>query len=818
MFSKEEVVKASTQYFNDSFSADVFLKYALKNEDDTYLEKTPEDMHWRMAKELARIDAKKFKQPLTKEDIFYWFDRFKWIVPQGSPMYGIGNTKKYISLSNCFVVALHDSYGGICQADQEIVQICKRRGGSGLDISCLRPNGTVTSNSSHSSTGIIPFMERFSNSIREVGQANRRGALMICISVHHPEILQFCKIKQDLTKVTGANISIKLTDEFLQAVEKDTEYELRWPVTGVPKTTQKISAKKVWKEIIAAARDWAEPGLLFWDNIIRNSPADSYSSLGFETIATNPCAELPLCAYDSCRLFAINLFSFVLNPFTKHAKFDFKQLYLVTKITQRLMDNLIDLELEYIDRIITKIKNDPEPKETKQTELNLWNKVREKCLNGRRTGTGITALGDTFAALGLAYGSKESIAKAEKIYRTIKFAAYEQSVDMAEELGPFPIWNHDVEKDNAFLNRFKDETVALGDGETISGADLYKRMSKSGRRNISLLTTAPTGSVSILTQTSSGVEPIYKLSYVRRRKITHTETVKPDFVDKNGDKWQEYTIYHPKVALWKEVTGETDVKKSPWHDCCAMDIDWVNRVKLQAAIQKHVDHSISSTINLPKDISYESTAEIYETAWKAGCKGITVYREGCRDGVLISKKLEECKTITKTQAPKRPKSLPCDLFVLPNKKSQILIIVGKLNSDPYEIFAMHTNDEKIIEHDKQYGTINKITRGHYIVKTDKGEVLIKDTHKALNPEEAVITRLISASLRHGADVAFIVHQLEKVEGDWNSFAKAIARVLKSYIVDGTKVTGEECPNCKSTTNLIRESGCVSCRCGWSKCG
>jgi ribonucleoside-diphosphate reductase alpha chain len=812
MFSREEALKASVEYFNDEFPAKTFLeKYALKDNNGNLLEKTPTDMHWRLAKEFARIEKKKFKTPLTAEEIFTYFDKFKYIVPQGCPMAGIGNTYQIQSLGNCFVVPpMMDSYAGILYTDQQQIQLYKRRSGAGSDISNLRPKGLPTNNAAKTTDGVGVFMERISNSCLEVAQNGRRGANLISISVHHPEIETFIKIKQDKNKITGSNVSVRVSDEFMKAVQEDTEYEQRWPVDSkTPTISKKVKARDIWNLIIQCAWSSGDPGLMLWDTAIRESLPDRYKVIdpNFADTSSNPCGEI-IQGFDSCRLMTMNLYYYVINPFTDKARFDFELFAQHTEVAQRLMDDLVDLEQEAMDRIIKKIESDPEPIQIKQVELDLWQQLKKNCFAGRRTGLGITALADTLAALNIKYGTEEAIKKTEKIYKQLAISSMRSSCLMAKELGAFPLYYKKVEADHPFLQRlFK------------ADPELETLHNKYGRRNISLTTTSPNGTVSILMQTSSGIEPVFFLSYKRNKKITDEKNSKVSFTDAQGIKWETFDVFHPKLKEWLNITNETDIKKSPYHGATANDVDYFKSVEMQAVAQKWITHSISKTHNLPKKATKGMVEDIYLHAYKMGCKGVTVYRDGCKGNVIESNTdIDPTKTIAKTQAPKRPKSLPCDLFVLPNKKSQILIIVGKLNSDPYEIFAMHTNDEKIIEHDKQYGTINKITRGHYIVKTDKGEVLIKDTHKALNPEEAVITRLISASLRHGADVAFIVHQLEKVEGDWNSFAKAIARVLKSYIVDGTKVTGEECPNCKSTTNLIRESGCVSCRCGWSKCG
>lgn len=803
----EDALKKSVDYFNgDEFSAKVFIdKYALRDEDGFLIEDTPEAMFDRLSFEIAKVEKNKFKKPLSFEEIKSYIGGFKRLIPQGSPMFGIGNKEQYVSTSNCFVInSPEDSYGGILKTDEEIVQISKRRGGVGLDISKLRPNGSKTTNAARTSTGIISFLERYSNSIREVGQNGRRGALLVSLSVHHPDIVSFITSKQDLTKITGANISVRLSDEFLKAVEEKKEYEQRWPVDSkTPTISKMVSAEEVWNKIIELAWKTAEPGLLFWDTILKESPANCYKSFGFNDLTTNPCGEIVLCADDSCRLLCLNVYSYVKNPFTKEAYFDYEYFKSDVKIAQRIQDDIIDLEIEALQRIINKIKKDPEIDEIKEREIQLWKRILEKAKKGRRTGTGITALGDALAAIGLKYGSKESIEEIDKIYKILKLGCYESSVEMAKELGCFGIWNKDLEKDNPFLNRIKDEDEKL-----------YKDMQKYGRRNISCLTTPPAGSISTLTQTTSGIEPCFQISYKRRKKINENdEGIKVDFIDKNGDKWQEFDIYHPKVKVWSEVTGEKDISKSPWYGCCAEEINWENRVKIQATANKHVDHSISSTINLPEDVSIKEVSKIYTAAWKEGVKGITVYRKGCRTGVLVDNTKEEGKTIKKTVAPKRPPILPCDIYHATSKGEQYFVLVGIMGEDPYEVFAgKNGNISKIIKK----GMIKKLKRGKYSLIEENGDVLQEDISHHIDEDQEAITRLISSSLRHGCDVSFIVHQLEKVKGDLLSFAKALSRCLKKYVPDNSKIHGEVCKECGA--DLIRVEGCVQCKsCGWSRC-
>ncbi len=813
VFTYQEALKDSINYFNgDELAAKVFVdKYALHNEKDEILENTPEMMHWRISNELSRIESKKFKKPLTKEQIFSYLDKFKKIIPQGSMMFGIGNYYHYATLSNCYVInPPTDSYGGICKTDEQLVQISKRRGGNGLDISNIRPNGMPVKNSSRTTTGIIPFMRRFSNSIREVGQGGRRGALMITISVHHPQILDFCSIKKDKNEITGANISVKLTDEFLNAVDKDLEYEQRWPVDSkTPQISKKVKARDIWKEIIKNAHNMAEPGLLFWDTIIKESPADCYKNLGFETVSTNPCSELPLSILDSCRLIVINLFSYVENPFTDKAKFNYESFNQDCKIMQRLIDDAIDLELEHIDRIIEKINKDPENKDIKQRELDLWIEIRKNCSNGRRTGSGITGLGDTLAALNIKYGSEESFRKINNIYKSLKLSCYWSSVEMAKELGCFPVWKHELEKNNSFLLRIKEEDE-----------NLWQEMKKYGRRNIAILTTAPTGSVSILTQTSSGIEPVFQTHYIRRKKITHEDkNVKVDFIDNVGDKWQEFPVYHSKIKNWMEISKENDIKKSPYYQCCAEDLNWPDRVKLQSIAQKHIDHAISSTLNLPENVSVNKVAEIYESAWKSGCKGITIYRKNCRTGVLIDLEEKKQELIKYNDAPKRPKNIDAKLHFFTVKGEKYYVGIGLLNDFPYEIFTGFNMDKKheFIPKDAKDGIIIKNKRGDYTFreKITQEEYRLNNGHS--NDEADALTRIISCALRHGAKIEFLVHQLEKTKGDLTSFSKCLARTLKVYIKDGTKISGENCSNCGSS-NIQRDSGCSVCKdCGSSKC-
>ena len=806
--SYEESLESSREYFGNDLSARAFVdKYALRNKENELLECAPKDMHRRIAKEIARVEKKKFKNPLSYKEILTYLEDFKRIIPQGSPAYGIGNRHQYVSISNCFV--LHepdDSYAGIMYTDQQLVQISKRRGGNGISLNKLRPADAPTNNSSRTSTGVVSWMRRYSHSNREVGQSGRRGALMLSLNVKHPQIVDFITSKNDEVSVTGANISAQYTDEFLEAVQKNKNFTLQWPIDSkTPEITSQVKAKDIWKITVHNAWNRAEPGVLFWDNILRESPADCYADVGFRTVSTNPCGELPLSVLDSCRLLVINLFNYVVDPYTTKAKFDFDSFRADAMIAQRFMDDIVDLELESIDRIIKKIKSDPEPEFVKASELDTWVRIRAACENGRRTGTGITALGDTLAALNIKYGSIKSINVTEHIYKTLKLAAYRSSVDMAMELGPFPVWDFAKEKKNPFLLRIKDEDPQL-----------YSDMKKYGRRNIALLTTAPTGTTSMMASlaekhhgTTGGIEPLFMESYTRRKKGNPGDAdFRSDFVDELGDHWMEFTVYHPGIKLWMEATGETDTTKSPYHGACSPDIDWVNRVKMQAAAQKHVDHSISSTVNLPNDVTEEEVDKIFLTAWKSGCKGITVYRQGCRTGVMIAKE----RGIKKVNAVKRGKELECDVHHISVQGQPYFVLVGLHDGDPYEVFA------------GKNGFIGKkVKKGVIIKKGRKQYKAVFDDEAELSPiaafttsDEEVITRLISTSLRHGTDIAFLIHQLEKTQGDLQCFSKSIVRALKKYVKDGTKVYGEDCPECGQA--LSRQEGCVSClSCGWGRC-
>ena len=822
MATYDQVFKESLEYFHgDELAASVFAtKYALQDTQGNFLETTPDHMHHRLAREFARVEEK-YDNAMSEQEIYSLFKDFKYVVPQGSPMSGVGNPHQIQSLSNCFVVdSPEDSYGGILKADQEQVQVMKRRGGVGFDISTIRPRGLNTSNAAKTTDGIGVFMERFSNSCREVAQGGRRGALMLTLSVHHPDIRTFITIKRDLLKVTGANISIRLTDEFMNAVENEEDYEVRFPVEHDSDriVSDHISAKEIWDEIIKSAHGSAEPGLLFWDNVLNYTPAQIYKDDGFHTISTNPCSEITLSAYDSCRLLLLNLTSFVEDPFTETARFDYELFNEYSQKSQRLMDDLIDLEIECVDRIIQKIMNDPESLAAKRVELELWEKIRKAALDGRRTGLGITGLGDTLAMLGLQYGSGASIRETEDIYRTLAIASYTSSCLLAKERGAFPVYDFEKEKGHPFMERLFEAQPQL--------RHLHR---KHGRRNIALTTTAPCGSVSTLTQTTSGIEPAFMLKYTRRKKInTSDPEAKADFVDALGDKWQEFDVYHHNFKTWMNITGKHNIEESPYAGSSANEIVWESAVDLQAAAQKWVCHAISKTINLPGDATVDDVKSVYWRGWKKGLKGVTVYRDGCRSGVLVSSDAaaKNKDSFNETPAPKRPGMLKCDIHNTSIRGEKWTIIMGLMNGKPYEIFGGMANKIEIPRYYKK-GTLAKHPRktknsiydlrfGH-----EGDEFCIKDVVEVFdNPNYSAFTRTISLALRHGAPVSFMVEQLQKdKEADMFSFARVIARVLKNYIEDGTRSSEKSCDDCSAEGTLIYQEGCVTClSCGIGKCG
>ena len=761
-------------------------------------------------------------------------------IPQGSPMAGIGNDFQIGSLSNCFVIGNEgssDSYGAIMKTDEEQVQLMKRRGGVGHDLSHIRPKNSVVKNSALTSTGIVPFMERYSNSTREVAQEGRRGALMLSISVKHPDAEHFIDAKLETGKVTGANISVKITDDFMKASIEDGDFIQQFPVDSPnPKFTRQIQARDLWKTIIHNAWKSAEPGILFWDTIIRESVPDCYADLGFRTISNNPCGEIPLCTYDSCRLLAINLYSFVDRPFTKEASFDSELFIEYVHKAQRIMDDIIDLELEKIDKIIQKIDSDPEDNDIKARERNLWLNIKKKAIQGRRTGFGITAEGDMLAALGTRYGSEEATDFSVEVHKILAIEAYRSSVTMARERGPFIIYDPEREKNNPFILRLKD-----------GAPDVYEDMVKYGRRNIALLTIAPTGSVSILSQTTSGLEPVFAVNYKRRRKVNPNDKhARISFTDEVGDTWEEYNVFHHKFVTWLEINGydeeevshmdETElkeiIKQSPYYKATANDIDWVAKVTMQGAVQKWVDHSISVTVNVPTDIEEEMIGKIYETAWKAGCKGMTVYREGSRSGVLVNREkkdaTEEEEEFRETKAPHRPEKLESEIVRFQNDYEKWIAVVGLLDGRPYEIFTGKADDFWIPAW-VQKGWIIKTrpdnvnSRYDYQFEDRQGyKITIEGLSRSFNKEYWNYAKLISGILRHGMPLPFVVNIIAKLHFEVdsiNTWKNGVERALKKFIPDGTKAAEHVCPKCKDTDGLIYQEGCLVCKsCGYSRCG
>tara|TARA_R110000851_G_scaffold333512_1_gene514242 strand:+ start:13616 stop:16168 length:2553 start_codon:yes stop_codon:yes gene_type:complete len=838
-YTQDEAFEASVEYFKgDDLAARVWVnKYALKDSEGNIYEKTPNDMHRRIAKEIARIEQR-YANPMTEEEVFEAIKDFKYIVPQGSPMAGIGNPYQIASLSNCFVIGNNgdsDSYGGIMKIDQEQVQLMKRRGGVGHDLSHIRPKGSPVKNSALTSTGIVPFMERYSNSTREVAQDGRRGALMLSVSINHPDSEDFIDAKMEQGKVTGANVSVRMDDAFMQAVKDGKNYTQKYPIFSEnPKNTKEIEAGKLWKKIVHNAWKSAEPGILFWDTIIKESVPDCYADLGYKTVSTNPCGEIPLCPYDSCRLLAINLFSYVKEPFTKNASFNFELFKKHIGIAQRIMDDIIDLELEKVDAIIAKIDADPQSDEVKAVERNLWKNIQTKAEEGRRTGIGITAEGDMLAALGIKYGSKEGIDFSVEIHKTVALEAYRASVYTAKERGAFKIFDSEREKNNPFILRLKD-----------ADEKLYYDMLEYGRRNIALLTIAPTGTTSLMTQTTSGIEPVFLPVYKRRRKVNpNDKNVRVDFVDEVGDSWEEYVVFHHRFKQWMEANGiATDknysqeelnkiVKKSPYYKATSNDVDWMSKVRMQGAVQKWVDHSISVTINLPNDATEELVGKLYLEAWQAGCKGVTVYRDGSRSGVLISneeKKEEDNETLTAFPT-KRPETLEADVVRFQNSKDKWIAFIGLIDEKPYEIFTGFADDEDgiliprwvnegvIIKNRNEDGT----SRYDFQYKNKRGyKTTIEGLSHKFNPEFWNYAKLISSTLRHGMPIEKVVDLINSLQLDSesiNTWKNGVARALKRYVADGTEAKKQKCENCNSTS-LIYQEGCLTCKdCGSSKCG
>ena len=839
-YTYDEALKASLEYFDgDELAARVWVnKYAMKDSFGVIYEKSPEQMHWRIANEIARIESK-YENPMSAQEIFDLLDHFKYIIPQGSPMTGIGNDYQVASLSNCFVIGIDgeaDSYGAIIRIDEEQVQLMKRRGGVGHDLSHIRPKGTPVKNSALTSTGIVPFMERYSNSTREVAQDGRRGALMLSVSIKHPDAEAFIDAKMTEGKVTGANVSVKVDDDFMRAVTESTPYIQQYPIASDnPTHSKEINAGKLWDKIIHNAWKSAEPGVLFWDTIIRESIPDCYADLGFRTVSTNPCGEIPLCPYDSCRLLALNLFSYVENPFTPEATFNFELLKEHVAKAQRIMDDIIDLELEKIEAIQAKIASDPEGDEVKSAEKHLWEKIYNKSSLGRRTGVGITAEGDMLAAMGLRYGTDEATDFSEEVHKTVAIGAYGSSVVLAKERGAFEIYDSKREEKNPFINRLRE-----------ASPELYEDMLKYGRRNIACLTIAPTGTVSIMTQTTSGIEPVFMPVYKRRRKVNPNDAdVHIDFTDENGDSFEEYIVYHHKFVEWmkknnidatkrySQVELENIVSRSPYAKATSNDIDWVAKVKMQGRIQKWVDHSISVTINLPNNVDEKLVNELYITAWKSGCKGCTVYRDGSRAGVLVStdsnsKKDEKNEEMKPTITEVRPRVLEADVVRFQNNKEKWVAFIGLLNGYPYEIFTGQQDDEDGIPLPKNvtHGVIikhvdeNGNKRYDFQFETKIGyKTTIEGLSERFNPEFWNYAKLISGVLRYKMPIELVIKLVSSLQLDSqsiNTWKNGVERALKRYIQDGT-VAGEKCPKCKN--QLIFEEGCLHCpQCGYSKCG
>ncbi|MEG1659072.1 MAG: adenosylcobalamin-dependent ribonucleoside-diphosphate reductase [Bacteroides sp.] len=840
-YSYNEAFEESLRYFQgDELAARVWVnKYAVKDSFGNIYEKSPEDMHWRIANEVARAEAK-YANALSAQELFDLLDHFKYIVPQGSPMTGIGNNYQVASLSNCFVIGVDgaaDSYGGIIKIDEEQVQLMKRRGGVGHDLSHIRPKGSPVKNSALTSTGLVPFMERYSNSTREVAQDGRRGALMLSVSIKHPDSEAFIDAKMTEGKVTGANVSVKLDDAFMQAVTEDKPYTQQYPIDSpTPTTTKEINATALWKKIVHNAWKSAEPGVLFWDTIIRESVPDCYADLGYKTVSTNPCGEIPLCPYDSCRLLAINLYSYVKNPFKKEASFDYELFKKHVQLAQRIMDDIIDLELEKIERIIQKINDDPEGEDVKHTERELWQKIYKKSGQGRRTGVGITAEGDMLAALGLRYGTEEATEFSEEIHKTVALSAYRSSVIMAKERGAFEVYDSEREKNNPFINRLRE-----------ADPQLYEEMKQYGRRNIACLTIAPTGTTSLMTQTTSGIEPVFLPVYKRRRKVNPNDTnVRVDFIDETGDAFEEYIVFHHKFVTWMEANGynpakrytseEVDeiVAKSPYYKATSNDVDWLMKVKMQGRIQKWVDHSISVTINLPNDVDEELVNSLYVEAWKSGCKGCTVYRDGSRSGVLISTKsnkkeeLPPCKPPTVVEV--RPTILEADVVRFQNNKEKWVAFVGLLDGRPYEIFTGLQDDEEgiLLPKSVTFGRIIKNMDEHgnkrydFQFQNKRGyKMTIEGLSERFNKEYWNYAKLISGVLRWRMPIEQVIKLVGSLQLDSeniNTWKNGVERALKKYIQDGTEARGKKCPNCGNET-LVYQEGCLICTtCGASRCG
>ncbi|MBO8438642.1 MAG: adenosylcobalamin-dependent ribonucleoside-diphosphate reductase [Bacteroidetes bacterium] len=837
-YSFDEVVKATTEYFDgDELAARVWAnKYALKDSFGNIYEKTPEDMHLRIAKEIVRIENT-YPNPMTEEELMGLFRHFKYIIPQGSPMSGIGNNYQIGSLSNCFVIGMEgsaDSYGGIMKIDEEQVQLMKRRGGVGHDLSHIRPKGSPVKNSALTSTGLVPFMERYSNSTREVAQDGRRGALMLSVSIKHPDSESFIDAKMTEGKVTGANVSVRITDEFMTAAIEERPFVQQYPVdSDNPMVSKEINASALWHKIVHNAWKSAEPGVLFWDTIQRESVPDCYADLGFRTISTNPCGEIPLCPYDSCRLLAINLYSYVVNPFTKDAYFDYELFKSHVRVAQRIMDDIIDLEMEKIQKILEKIESDPEIEEVKHTEKCLWEKIRTKTLKGRRTGVGTTAEGDMLAALGLRYGTPEATEFSENVHKTLAIAAYNSSVEMAKERGAFEVFDINREANNPFIKRLAE-----------ADPQLYENMKQYGRRNIACLTIAPTGTVSMMSQTTSGIEPVFMPVYRRRRKVNPNDAdVHVDYTDENGDTFEEYTVFHHKFLTWMQVNGyekkerytpeeiERLIQDSPYYKAASNDVDWIQKVRMQGRVQKWVDHSISVTINLPADVSEELVGNLYVEAWRSGCKGCTVYREGSRSGVLISidKKKKEESSDARPFDLVRPTELEADVVRFQNNREKWIAFIGLQDGRPYEIFTGLADDEEglLIPKSVERGKIIKAIdedgnkRYDFQFRNKRGyKTTVEGLSEKFDPEYWNYAKLISGVLRYGMPIDKVLKLVSSLQLDSesiNTWKNGVERALKKYIPSGTKATGQNCPKCGET--LIYQEGCLRCpSCGYSKCG
>ena len=849
-YSYDEAFQTSLKYFDgDELAARVWVsKYAMKDSFGNIYEVSPTDMHHRIAKEIARIESK-YANPMNEQEVFGLLDHFRYIIPAGSPMTGIGNDHQVASLSNCFVIGIEgdaDSYGAIMRLDEEQVQLMKRRGGVGHDLSQIRPKGSPVNNSALTSTGLVPFMERYSNSTREVAQDGRRGALMLSVSIKHPDSEAFIDAKMTEGKVTGANVSVKIDDAFMQAAIDGKPYTQQFPIDSAdPQVKKEISAKALWQKIVHNAWKSAEPGILFWDTIIRESIPDCYADLGFRTVSTNPCGEIPLCPYDSCRLLSVNLYSYVRNPFTPEASFDFDLFKEHVAKAQRIMDDIIDLELEKIDLIMDKIKHDPQTDDIKHAEYHLWEKIKDKSSQGRRTGLGITAEGDMIAAMGLTYGTQEATDFSVSVHRTLALAAYRSSVDMARERGAFKVFDAKREAANPFLLRIKEADPSL-----------YDDIMTYGRRNIACLTIAPTGTTSLMTQTTSGIEPVFMPVYKRRRKVNPNDAdVHVDFTDEVGDSYEEYIVYHKKFLTWMEVNGidtskrytqdEIDdlVARSPYHKATANDVDWLMKVRMQGAIQKWVDHSISVTVNLPNDVSEELVGKLYEEAWRSGCKGCTIYRDGSRSGVMISASKKDKKKSTAQKekvstdripvmavTETRPKELDCDVVRFQNNKEKWVAFVGLLDGYPYEIFTGLQDDEEGIALPKT------VTKGRIIKQTNPDgtkrydfqfenkrgyKTTVEGLSEKFNPEYWNYAKLISGVLRYRMPIDHViklVSSLQLKDQSINTWKNGVERALKKYMVDGTEAKGQVCPSCGQET-LVYQEGCLICKnCGASRCG